>query len=363
MALPQIRPAAAVPPFGTQAAPLTTYHAVGLAEDIHDIVSLISPADTPCYSMFPQVSAEAVVVSWQMDELRAPKITAAIEGGAAPTNAQGVTGILQNWTQIFDENATVSSTLKSSRTIGRANEMDYQVMKRGKELKRDIEHAIVGINQVAVPGTIASARKMASLSALIAIENGLRGHRFGNEGNLAAGLGYNNQTAIIRTGAALSPRALIEPIVLAAHQQCYEDGADPNWLLVNAVDAAKVANFAYIDPTATASNGARTREANEGTLYNKVDTYISPYGTLSVVTDRFVSGGQATIEGGAAVAEGDGYAFLINTEQCFIANLQPFQSVPLAKVGHADLEMVFTELTLGVENDLSCAVIGDLTTV
>jgi hypothetical protein len=303
-----------------------------------------------------------VVVTWQQDELRAPKINAAVESSAAPTNAQSTTGILQNWTQIFHENASVSSTVRASRPIGRSNEMDYQIMKRGKEIKRDIEHAMVGINQAAVAGDASStARQMASLSNLI--RSGSGGHHFGNTANGAAAAGYNNTIAIVRTGAASSPRALSEPIVLAAHQQCYEDGADPNWLLVNAVDAAKVANFAYVDPTASPSAGSRTRETGEGTLYNKVETYISPYGTLSVVVDRFVSGGQATIEGGDAVASGDGYAFLVDTERCFTANLQPFQSVPLAKTGHLDKEMVFTELTLGVENNLACAVIGDLTIV
>ena len=359
MALPQIR-SASTPT--TVAVPVTTYDARGLAEDIHDIISLISPADTPCYSMFRQTPAEGVVVTWQMDKLRAPKINAAIEAGAAPTNNQAVTGILQNWTQIFDENANVSSTVAASRTIGRANEMDYQVMKRGKEIKRDIEHAIVGINQAVATGDTSTARKMASLSTMI--DGTLTtGNRFGNTANGAAAAGYNSSIAIIRTGAGSSPRALIEPIVLAAHQKCYNDGADPNWLLVNAVDAGKVANFAYVDPTGTAAAGVRIRETGEGTLYNKVETYISPYGTLSVVTDRFVSGGQATIEAGDAVAAGDGYAFLVNTDQCFIANLQPFQSVPLAKVGHYEREMVFTELTLGVENNLSCAVIGDLTII
>jgi hypothetical protein len=323
---------------GTAAAPLTTYNAAGLAEDIHDLVSLLSPADTPVYSMIRQETAEAVVVSWQMDELRAPKNNAVAEGGAAPTSDQSTTAILQNYTQLFDELASVSSSVASSRTIGRANEMDYQVMKRSKEVKRDIERAIVGIHndKVVAGGT----REFASLS--YQVTTGATGQLYGADTNRALG------------GIA---RDLSEALVVLAHQEMYTAGADPNWLLVSPVDAGKVANFAYIDPTG--GGDTRTRTTAEGTLYNKVETYISPWGTLSVVTDRFCAGAVQTAVPAAPV-NGDGFAFLLNTDQIFCATLQPFQSVPLAKVGHYEREMVFVELTVGVENTKSNAVIGDL---
>lgn len=342
MALPYTRAAAAVSNAVT--APLTGYDATGMVEDISDVIKMLSPADTPCYSMFRKRPADSMVVSWQEDELRAPAINAAVEGGSITADSQSAVGILQNVTQLFDGTAEVSSSSRAAKFHGTGDQLEYQEMKRGKEIKRDIEMAIVGFHQAIVNGNTSTARKMASLSKLIAT-----GQQFGGG---TAGV-------IDRDGT--DTRALTETIVLSAHQTMYTNGADPNWLLVSPTDSLKVANFAYTDPTGT--DGARTREASEGTLYNKVETYISPFGTLSVVTDRFVSGANAIIEDGSAAAAGDGFAFLINTDQCFVAELQPMQSQELAKTTHADRRLIFTELTLGAENSKSCGVIGDLTIV
>lgn len=342
MALPYTRAAAATSNAVT--APLTSYDATGMVEDISDVIKLLSPAETPCYSMFRKRPADSVVVSWQEDELRAPIVNAAVEGGAITADSQSAVGILQNVTQLFDGTAEVSSSSRAAKFHGTGDQLEYQEMKRGKEIKRDIEMAMVGFDQAIVSGTTSTARKMASLSKQIT--TGATGQVFGAGASLA--LNRNG------TGA----RALTETLVLTAHQVAYTNGADPNWLLVSPTDSLKVANFAYVDPTAGVAS--RTREANEGTLYNKVETYISPFGTLSVVTDRFISGANAIIEDGSAAANGDGFAFLINTDQCFVAELQPMQSQVLAKTTHADRKLIFTELTLGVENKRSCAVIGDL---
>lgn len=346
MALPFTRPAASVSNAVT--APLTSYDATGMAEQIDDVISLISPADTPVYSMAEKPNAKNPVVSWQQDELRAPAVNAAIEGGAVTASSQSAVGILQNVTQLFDDTAEVSSSTRASEFHGAGDQLAYQEMKRGKEIKRDIERALVGHHQAKVDGDVSTARKLASLSKVIATA-----HQFG--GGVAG--------VIDRDGT--DTRALTEVLVLSAHQTLYTAGADPNWLLVTPVDSLKVANFAYISPVAGVAfnESTRGRMVGEGTLYNKVETYIGPFGTLSVVTDRFCSGANATIEDGSAVAAGDGLAFLLDTDSIFLPTLQPFQSLPLAKTTHADRRLVFTELSCGIRNSKACGVIGDLTIV
>ena len=47
-------------------------------------------------------------------------------------------------------------------------------MKRGKEIKRDIEMAMVGFNQAIVNGNTSTARKMASLSKQITTAHPVR---------------------------------------------------------------------------------------------------------------------------------------------------------------------------------------------
>jgi hypothetical protein len=340
MALPTLRAAGASSSSVT--APLTTYDGTNIAEDITDVISLISPADTPVYSTVRKTSADGPIINWIQDALRAPVNNAAIEGGAITASTQAKPGIGQTNVQLFDETAEVSTTARASKFYGTGDQMAYQEMKRGLELKRDIERAFVGIHQDAVVGDTSTARKMKSLSYLIA-----SGGRSGGSG--------------ATSGFGGTARDLTETILLAAHQAAYIAGADPNWLLVSPVDAAKVANFAYVSPIAGASNqpGTRQRTVGEGTLYNKVETYISPYGTMSVVTDRFCAGAVAESDDSAADA-GDGAAYLIDTDSLFVAELQPMQSIPLAKTTHADRKLIYTELALAVENDRACAVITDL---
>ena len=46
-----------------------TYDLVGLAEDIEDVIFVISPTDTPLLTMAKRKKASAVLHQWQTDSL------------------------------------------------------------------------------------------------------------------------------------------------------------------------------------------------------------------------------------------------------------------------------------------------------
>ena len=294
---------------------------------------LIAPYDTPCYSTFRKVDAIAPVVHWQTDELAAAATNAVAEGAVAGTQDQSTPGIALNYTQLFEKTASVSSTAQATEWHGRANEMDYQVMKRGREMKRDIEFALVGSANVAVAGDVGTPRELGSAETLMAA------------GNIDAdSAGTTNMT---------------EPQVLGVHQAIYNVGGDPNWLLVTPALSAVVANFAYIDPTGGSVASARSREIENGNkLVNVVEIYQSPYGTMTVVTDKFLAG--AVGAGGTEIASS---ALLLETDRWAIPTLQPMQVEDLAKTGHSDKKLVSCELSLLHESpDASGAVTLNLTT-
>lgn len=54
---------------------LTTYTAVGNREDLSDIITNISPTETPLYSMFGKATAKATYHEWIEDSLAAPEPT------------------------------------------------------------------------------------------------------------------------------------------------------------------------------------------------------------------------------------------------------------------------------------------------
>jgi hypothetical protein len=292
-----------------------TYETVGIKEDVSDVIGLISPYDTPCYSQFRKTDAKQTVVEWQEDALRAPAANAKVEGAETTVAASGLTTMLNNYTQIFEESARVTGTTESVELYGRANEMDYQVMKKAREVRRDIEHAFVGTRQSKAAGNASTARQLGSVQSQIATAN----------------------TLLHATPGTL--RAFTEAFVLTAHQAAFNAGGDPNQLMVTPAHSIIVANFA-------AASGRNRDILDKTRIVNKVDLYVSPFGELSVVTNRWLHANDA---------------LLLETDRWFIPVLRPMSSTPLAKTGDNEKRLINCELTLGHENRLASARIGDLT--
>jgi hypothetical protein len=120
-----------------------TFQAVGNREDLTDVISDISPTETPFFSGIKRAKVTATKHEWQTDALATASATnAEIEGDDATTDTAIPTVRLGNYVQSLDKVARVSYTQQNVKAAGRADEMDYQVMKRGKELKRDLECAL-----------------------------------------------------------------------------------------------------------------------------------------------------------------------------------------------------------------------------
>ena len=152
------------------AVPTGTYQAhtaVGQREDLADIIYDISPMDTPFMSNATRNSATQVKHEWQTDSLATAAVNSQIEGDDAATDTASVTSRLANYCMISRKTPRVSGTLRATDTAGRKDELSYQISKRARELKRDMETALTG-NQAATAGSSASARVLAGLGAWIA---------------------------------------------------------------------------------------------------------------------------------------------------------------------------------------------------
>jgi hypothetical protein len=152
------------------AQPTNTYSTnamIGIREDLADVIYDISPVETPFLSSVAHTEASNVLHEWQTDALAAASASnAVIEGDDATTDASSPTVRLGNRTQISDKVARVTGTARSVDTAGRADEMDYQMLKRGRELRRDMESALLA-NQARVTGNDTLARRLAGVPAWI----------------------------------------------------------------------------------------------------------------------------------------------------------------------------------------------------
>jgi hypothetical protein len=142
-----------------------TYDAVGIREDLSDQIYNVDPFETPFLSKIAKVKASNTYHEWQTDALEAPSATNAhVEGSDTDGEAITPTVRLGNYTQIFKKSVTIPGTLESVTKAGRGKEVAYQIAKKAKALKTDIESSVFA-NNARVAGDSATAREMAGVPA------------------------------------------------------------------------------------------------------------------------------------------------------------------------------------------------------
>jgi hypothetical protein len=223
----------------------TTYDTVGIKEDVSDVISNLSPTKTPFQTMIGSDKTRNRHFSWLEDSLRAVQVNAQVEGFTAADATLTPPVSRDNYTQILSKTFKISETEDAVDQYGRKKETAYQTAIAMEEVKRDLENAMVGLNQAAVAGDTAgpTARKMASAIA---------------------------QVDASTTQVNGAPAALTEAMVTGAHQKAYNAGADPSVLMIKPADSLIVAGF-------TGAAG-RNRTFNDGqkTVTNVVNLYVSP---------------------------------------------------------------------------------------
>ena len=291
---------------------LKTFDQVGKREDVEDIIYDISPTDTPTISSIGTSTASATLHQWLQDSLAPVATNANVEGADAGTASTVTQTTKTANTQIFDKVVQVSGTAEAVGTYGRTSDLAYAVAKAGKEIKRDIEHAFVGVTQAGTAGNGSTARQLTSAA---------------------------NQISTATTNTAGSNRTLTEGLVLDVAQKVYEKGGNATQMQVTPSHSVTVAGFA------TAS-GRQRDFGSSTTVVNSVDILVTPFGTLNVVPNRFLQANTV---------------LMLDTEYWSRAVLRPMQTVVLAKTGDSDRRQMLTELTLVCEHDEASGKIDALT--
>ena len=308
-----------------------TYESVGNREDLTDVIYNISPTDTPFMSSVGKTKATAVYHEWQTDSLAdASTANAVVEGADASSATLAPTTRVGNRTQISQKTIQIAGTLESVDKAGRKSEKAYQLSKASSELKRDMEKILLS-NQAAVTGDAATARKLGSLQAWL------------NTNYVGAGTAGSGGTTARVSGV---DAAFTETMLKNAVKSAYEQGGNPSVLMVTPTQKQVVSGFAGIaEQRYQAPSNAPT------TIVGAADVYLSDFGTLSVVPNRFMT------------ADGDDngeVAFVLDPEYASIAYLRPFATNELAKTGDSEKTQLIVEYTLEVKNEKAHAIIADL---
>lgn len=327
-------------------ATFTAHSAIGNREDLTDVIYNISPTDTPFMSSVGKTKASAVYHEWQTDSLAAATTAnAAIEGADASSLTVTPTVRLGNRTQISQKTVQIAGTQESVDKAGRKSEKAYQLAKASAELKRDMEKILLS-NQGADAGSTSAARKLGGLQTWLNT----------NASVGATGVAGGATTLGVTQRISGTDRTFTESILKTNIKECFTEGANPSVLMVTPTQKQVVSTFAGIA-------GQRYMAPSEKptTIIGAADVYLSDFGTLSVVPNRFMTG-DATGEvpaGGAGVDDGE-VAFVLDPEYAAVAYLRPFQTNELAKTGDSEKTQLLVEYTLEVKNEKAHGIIADL---
>jgi len=314
-----------------------TYQAKGIREDLANVIYNISPADTPFVSNAGKESVSNTYYEWQVDSLAATDSTnAAIEGDDPTIQTSNPTSRVGNYTQISVKTVIVSGTLEAVDKAGRRSELAYQLAKRSKELKRDME-VIATSNQAGNAGSSSSARKTAGFEAWL-ITNTFRGSGGANPTLSGTTSGYPNAGATDGT-----QRSFTETLVKSMVKSVYVNSVtQPPILMVGPANKQQASTFAGI-----AVNRYQITSPKPGAVIGAADVYVSDFGEISIVPNRF---------------QRERSAFGFNPEYASIVTLRNFQQLELAKTGDSEKRELLVEWGVKIHNEAAHGIVADLNT-
>lgn len=305
---------------------------VGIREDLTDVIHMYSPYDTPFYSSVAKTRATAVNHDWQTDTLRASKDNAALEGGDKVASARTPTRRLSNHCQIFDDVIVVSGTDAGLNKAGRGDEMDYQLVKVGKEVRLDIERALLA-------NTPKVARNDVTPGRLAGVPAWLFTNTINQTGGSPSGADPLGDGVAARVDDG-TPIAFSQ----TRTDQCLES------IWTNSSDGGSLT--AMLNPfqmrvalTFVGNNNQRNTVASTK-VAKVVEVYMTPWGEIDFVMSREMRARDVLI---------------LDLAKFKIPVLRGFETEPLAKTGDSEKKMLTTELTLESCNERTSGAVYDNT--
>lgn len=316
-----------------------TVTAIGQREDLEDIIYNISPTDTPFMSNIARMRARAVAHEWQTDSLAAHTAgNRQIEGDDVSGSVSSPTVRLKNYCQISRKDVVITGTVDEVDKAGRASETAYQLAKKGKELKRDIEASLTQANGSSAGGS-ATARSSASLESWLATNKTSLGEVTAT--NTTPGYASASQV-VSAVGDASSVGTLSEANLKSVIQACWTQGGDPTMVMCGPYNKTKISGFSGIATLYKNIPGNR-----QATIIGAADLYVSDFGEHTIVPNRFNRDRTVTV---------------LDMDFWGVAYLRPMQQKPLAKTGDSEKRFILAEYTLVSKNEAASGKVSDLAT-
>jgi hypothetical protein len=312
-----------------------TTQAVGNREELSDLVNLITPSDTPIYSMAGKEKASSKHPEWEFEELDAPGDNAQPEGNEYSFDAVTPPTRVGNYTQIFTKTFRFSGTQQAVDNAGRAEKRAHELMKKGKAIRKDIEYSIVANTA----STNTDPRRSGGLPTWLTT-NVSRGAGGGASGGFSSGVTTVETTGNLRAWS----KALTDTVL----QSIYNEGGDVTTVVCSSYNKGVFATF-MSDSNVAPFRYAAGRGTN--TIIGTADIYESPWGPVKVMPNRVMSAGDAPTAR---------RVFALDPGMVKWMTLRSIQEDKVAKTGDAENGVLIAEGTLKVVNEAGIGVIADV---
>lgn len=282
---------------------------------------------------------------WTVDDLGAPNVAnAVVDGSDASGDDNAVGERVGNHCQISVKQLNVSTRARASDTIGRSDELAYQVMRGQQRLKRDVEAIMLTGQASNADGGSASTTPghSAGLAAWLKtnVDLGAGGAVTGFAGGVVA-----KQTLGTK-------RAVSETAIRKVAEKVYISNGDPTIIMSTPAALARLSEYMFTSSARIASQVRDTgKEAKAATAIGSVNKIVLDNDmVLDFVPNRL----QQTETGGLS------NMFIIQPSMLSLGILAGYRTEPLSKTGLSDKRQISVDWTLIVKNEKAHGLVGDI---
>jgi hypothetical protein len=302
---------------------------VGVREDLDDKIAELFPDDTPFMNAIGRENINNTYTEWQTDSLVAADHTnAAIQGDDLTNTSRPNTVRVGTHTQIFTKVVGASTTVEWTKKAGRKSELARELMKAGREIRTDQEKRFLG-NYASVAAAAGVAGQTAGSQAWLT-SNVSRGAS-GANGGFSAG--------IVAAATNGTQRTYTEALLKTVLQSIWVNGGNPKMVFTNGTQKQTEAGFAGLATQRRETGNKRL------TIVAGADIYVSDFGEIQFVPDRFADARSATI---------------IDPEYWDIGVGEGLTTFDLATTGLATRKALRAEVALRCLNQAASGVVADL---
>ena len=332
-------------------------------EDFMYSIYNIAPTQTPFMSGIGRGSSSDVYTSWQQDDLAAPDPTnAALDGADIGADSSAKARRVGNINQISTKSIITTGRADVVDKAGRGSELSYQLAKASKALKRDMEAILTG-NQGAAAGDVntnpsllgglrACFRDANAGTATGEAETTVTGANEGANGGTVPGTTYIPAAATDETTALV---ALTETNLRTVIQGCYQNGGEPDTIMVSPTMKTVISTYLYTSSARVAalfSDVGQKRSDGGATAQGSIDVYISDFGALKIVPNRF--------QGHTGTAPRDRDVFVLDMSLWSTLYLRSFRTIKVASTGDSAKRLLLVDYSLCYKQEMGSGGVFDV---